>query len=256
MLLFEARFDLRLHALHEGLVLALLFFKRLGDLRVTDGVEIFERQILKLPLDALHTEAVGNGGVDLHRFKRLLALLFRRLILHGAHVVRAVGKLDENDADVLGHGHEHLAQVLHLLFFLAGILHARQLGNALDKIRHRGRELLGDLGVGGGGVLDAVVHERGLDGLRVQPQLLGDDLRNGERMGDKRRAVLAELAVVMGVGIAEGLVDLGEVSAGIILAHRLDQMVVHAEHELCLLAGLHTGAGSDDGKGRRRGILF
>ena len=49
---------------------------------------------------------------------------------------------------------------------------------------------------------------------------------------------------------------LGEVSAGIILAHRLDQMVVHAEHELCLLAGLHAGAGSDDGKGRRRGILF
>ena len=100
------------------------------------------------------------------------------------------------------------------------------------------------------------MHEGGLDGLRVQPQLLGDDLRNGERMGDKRRAVLAELAVVMGVGIAEGLVDLGEVSAGIILAHRLDQMVVHAEHELCLLAGLHAGAGSDDGKGRRRGILF
>ena len=256
VLLFEARFDLRLHALHEGLVLALLFFKRLGDLRVTDGVEIFERQILKLPLDALHTEAVGDGRVDLHRFKRLLPLLFGRLILHGAHVVRAVGKLDENDADVLGHGHEHLAQVLHLLFFLAGVLHARQLGNALDKIRHRGRELLGDLGVGGGGILDAVVHEGGLDGLRVQPQLLGDDLRNGERMGDKRRAVLAELAVVMGVGIAEGLVDLGEVSAGIILAHRLDQMVVHAEHELCLLAGLHAGAGSDDGKGRRRGILF
>ena len=165
MLLFEARFDLRLHALHEGLVLALLFFKRLGDLRVTDGVEIFERQILKLPLDALHTEAVGNGGVDLHRFERLLALLFRRLVLHGAHIVRAVGELDEDDADVLGHGHEHLAQVLHLLFFLAGVLHARQLGNALDKIRHRGRELLGDLGIRGGGVLDAVVHEGGLDGL-------------------------------------------------------------------------------------------
>ena len=120
----------------------------------------------------------------------------------------------------------------------------------------RGNAVFGDLGVGGGGILDAVVHERGLDGLRVQPQLLGDDLRNGERVGDERRAVLAELAVVMGVGIAEGLVDLGEVSAGIILAHRLDQMVVHAEHELCLLAGLHAGAGSDDGKGRRRGILF
>ena len=43
LLLFEARFDLRLHALHEGLMLALLFLERLGDLLVADGVEIFER---------------------------------------------------------------------------------------------------------------------------------------------------------------------------------------------------------------------
>ena len=82
-----------------------------------------------------------------------------------AHIVRAVGDLDEDDADVLGHRHEHLAQVLHLLFFLAGVLHARQLGDALDQVRDRGGELLGDLGIRGGGVLDAVVHEGGLDGL-------------------------------------------------------------------------------------------
>ena len=165
VLLLQALFDLRLHALHKGLVLGLLGLERAGDLVVADGVQILEGQILKLPLDALHTEAVGDGGVNFHRFKRLLPLLFRRLVLHGAHVVRAVGQFDENDADVLGHGHEHLAQVLHLLFFLAGVLHARQLGDALDQIRDRGGELLGDLGIRGGGVLDAVVHEGGLDGL-------------------------------------------------------------------------------------------
>ena len=165
VLLVEARFNLRLHAVHESLVLALLCLERLCDLLVAHGVEVFERQVLKLPLDALHTETVGDGGVDLHRFKRLLALLFRRLILHGAHVVRAVGKLDEDDADVLSHGHEHLAQVFHLLLFLAGVLHARQLGDALDKVGDGGGELLGDLGIGRVGVLDAVVHEGGLDGL-------------------------------------------------------------------------------------------
>ena len=191
MLLFQARFDLRLHALHKGLVLGLLGLERAGDLLVADGVEVLERQVFELPLDALHTEAVGDGRVDLHRFKRLLPLLFRCLILHGAHIVRAVGQLDEDDADVLGHGHEHLAQVLHLLLFLAGVLHARQLGDALDQIRDRGGELLGDLGIGRIGILDAVVHEGGLDGLGVEPQFLGDDLRDGKGVGDEGGAVLA-----------------------------------------------------------------
>ena len=165
VLLFQARLDLRLHAVHKGLVLGLLGLERAGDLVVADGVQILEGQILKLPLDALHTESVGDGGVNFHRFERLLPLLFGRLVLHGAHVVRAVGQFDENDADVLGHGHEHLAQVLHLLFFLAGVLHARQLGDTLDQVRDRGGELLGDLGIRGGGVLNAVVHEGSLNGL-------------------------------------------------------------------------------------------
>lgn len=108
VLLLQALFDLRLHAVHKGLVLGLLGRERAGDLVVADGIQILEGQILKLPLDALHTEAVGDGGVNFHRFKRLLPLLFCRLVLHGAHVVRAVGQFDENDADVLGHRHEHL----------------------------------------------------------------------------------------------------------------------------------------------------
>ena len=199
---------------------------------------------------------MSDGRVNFHRFERLLPLLFRRLVLHGAHVVRAVGQFDENDADVLGHGHEHLAQVLHLLFFLAGVLHARQLGDALDQIRDRGGELFGDLGIRGGGVLDAVVHEGGLDGLTVQPQLLCNDLRDGERVRDKRRAVLSELTVVVRVGIAEGLVDLGKVCARVVLVDRLDKVVVHTEHERRLLAGLHAGAGRDDLEGSRSGILF
>ena len=47
---------------------------------------------------ALHAQAVGDGGVDLHRLERLLTLLVGGLILHRAHIVRAVGDLDEDDA--------------------------------------------------------------------------------------------------------------------------------------------------------------
>ena len=78
-----------------------------------------------------------DGGVYLHRFKRLLTLLFLCLICHGSHIVQTVGNLYENDADVLGHCHEHLAQIFHLLVFLAGVLHARELRDALNDVGHR-----------------------------------------------------------------------------------------------------------------------
>ena len=51
--------------------------------------------------------------------------------------MQAVGNFDEDDADVLRHGHEHLAQIFHLLLFHRRILHARQLCDALDQIRDR-----------------------------------------------------------------------------------------------------------------------
>ena len=43
VLLLQARLDLRLHAVHKGLVLGLLGRERAGDLVVADGVEILER---------------------------------------------------------------------------------------------------------------------------------------------------------------------------------------------------------------------
>ena len=87
-------------------------------------------------LDALHAQAVGDGRVDLHGFQGLLLLLAGALVLHGAHVVQPVADFDEDHPDVLGHGHEHLAQVLHLLLFLGDILHPRQLGDPLHQLRH------------------------------------------------------------------------------------------------------------------------
>ena len=40
---------------------------------------------------------------------------FGDLVLHGAHIVQPVTDLDEDDPDVLGHGQQHFAQILHLL---------------------------------------------------------------------------------------------------------------------------------------------
>ena len=108
------------------------------------------------------------------------------------------------------------------------------------------------------------MHEGGLDGLGVEPQLFGDDLRDGEGVGDKGRAVLAQLAAVMILCVMVGLVDLRKVRAGVIVADGLDQMVVHPAHERLMLGRegrMHCLCGllflcGGDARLYRCGILF
>ena len=111
----------------------------------------------QLPLGALHAEAVRDGRIDFHRLQRFGALFIRRLIGHRAHVVETVGNLDQDDADVLCHRQQHFAQILHLLVFLAGILHTGQLGNALDDIRDGSAELAGNIFVAETGIFNDVM---------------------------------------------------------------------------------------------------
>ena len=146
---------------------------------------------------------MGDGSVDLHRLGGLYELLFAALVVHGAHVVQAVGYLDEDDADVLRHGDEHLAQVLGLLLLVARVLHARQLGDALDDVGHGGAELALDVVVRGGRVLYDVVQEGGDDGVLVQA-LLGDYLGGGDAVGDVGRAVAPLLPLVELHGVLIG----------------------------------------------------
>ena len=109
--------------------------------------------------------------------------------------METVGDLDEDHADVLGHGHEHLAQVLHLLVFLAGVLHPGELGDALHDIRHGGAEGMGNVRVGEGGILNDVVQKGGADGILIQTQVHGD-VRRGYAVGHVGGAVLAQLALM------------------------------------------------------------
>ena len=115
----------------EAVVLLLQIVR---NLLVAHRVQDLQRPVLQLPLDPLHTQPVGQGGVDLHGLHGDVPLLLLPLELDGAHIVQAVGQLDHDDPDVLRHGDEHLAQVLHLLLFLGGItgvLHLSQLGDAV-----------------------------------------------------------------------------------------------------------------------------
>ena len=57
----------------------------------------------------------ASGRVDLARLERDAAPLVRPQVLERAHVVQAVGELDQDDARVLRHRQQQLAVVLDLL---------------------------------------------------------------------------------------------------------------------------------------------
>ena len=90
-----------------------------------------------------------------------------------------------------------LAQVLHLLLFLGGVLTPGQLGDPSTRSATVDAEELGDLLVGGPGVLDAVVEQGGDDGVGIQLQLR-HNLRHCQGVGDIGGAILAQLS---GVGV-------------------------------------------------------
>jgi len=81
-----------------------------GDLFVAHRVEMAEAQVLQFPLHLPDTQAVGEGGEDIQRLAGdTLAALFGQRAQR-AHVVQAVGQLNQHHAHVVHHCQENLAQ--------------------------------------------------------------------------------------------------------------------------------------------------
>jgi len=102
------------------------------DLGVLAGMQHLEGEILELPLERVDTETVSERGVHLERLARLLHLFLLAQVLDRAHVVQSIGELDQDDAHVARHRHDHLAVVLGLGLLAALELDSGQLGDAFD----------------------------------------------------------------------------------------------------------------------------
>ena len=143
----------------------------------------------------------AKGGVDIEGFTGDALAFFRLQVLQRAHVVEAVGELDEDDADVGDHGQQHLADVFCLMVFAVGELDLVELGDAFYDVSDLLVEALGDLRRGDVGIFYGVVQEAGCYGCRVHLEV-GQDLTDFQGMNDVR---LAGGALLVGVLLdAEG----------------------------------------------------
>ena len=144
-------------------------------------LEVAERQLLELVLDLAHPEAVGDRRVDVARLLGDLDAALLGQVVERPHVVQPVGELHEDDADVVHHREQHLAEVLGLPLLARGERDGADLGHPFDHVGDLGPEQLLDALDGGQGVLDDVVEQAGGDGDRVELHV-GEDVGHRERM--------------------------------------------------------------------------
>ena len=90
--------------------------------------------------------------------------------------MQAVGQLNQDDTDILGHGQEHFTQIFRLnLDLIRRIGQLSQLGDAVYQKGHIVAELRRDLFGGHDRILHRVVQKTRHDGLLVQLQVRQDD---------------------------------------------------------------------------------
>ena len=74
-----------------------------GDRRIGVRLQFPKRQRLHLGHHLVHADSLGERRVDIHRLAGdAPPLLFRRDVIERAHVVQAVGELDQKHPDVVG----------------------------------------------------------------------------------------------------------------------------------------------------------
>jgi hypothetical protein len=191
-----------LDLLHQLLAVAAGTAHRRREDAIAHGVERAEGKILELVLEGVDAEAVGDGREDVEGLARDAVALVRRHHPERAHVVKAIGQLDEHDADVVDHRQHHLLQVGRLLLGARIEVQMGELAQAVDEARDRLAEFLLDVHPRDVGVFQHIVQQRGHDAVAVEREF-GHRAGDRQGMGDVGLAGEALLALV-GLG-AEGV---------------------------------------------------
>ena len=182
-----------------------------------------EAQVFQLELQVVEAESSCDRRVDIECLARHGAPPRRRHGIQRAHVVRAVGELHQDHAQVAHHGEHHLAEGFRLRLGARLELDLVQLGDTVDDFRHRRAELAGELFLGDRRVFDDVVQDGRDDGVGVHVQI-GQDLRGRQRVRDVRLAGETLLTFVRLGAELGGLTHPRDVVGGKIGLDAVDQL--------------------------------
>ena len=174
----------------------------------------------------MHAEAIGDRRVELQGFTRDALALLAAERPERAHVVQAIREFYQNDANVLGHRHGHLLEVLGLGFG-AGLEDGGELGYAVDDLGHLLPEACSQRALADPSVFDNVVKESGHQGLMVHVHA-GEDMGDGSGVGDVRVPRLAHLPLMGFLRIGEGPLHLCH---GVVFEIGLEALGQHLERD-------------------------
>ena len=130
-------------------------------------VERFEAQLLELDTHAIHAQPICYGGIDIQGFPRNTTALIGRQHIQRAHIVEAVSNLDQDNPQVLGHGHGHLLKVFCLRLGATAEGNLVEFADAVYQISHGIAKLRLDRGLGDARVFDYVMEHGGHQTLMV-----------------------------------------------------------------------------------------
>ena len=109
-----------------------------------------------------------NRRINFERFRRDATPLAARHVRQGAHIVRAVGQFDQDDAHIARHGQQHFAKGLSLVFFARVELQFVQFGQPIDQFGDRRAKPFNQFYLGYAAVFQRVVQQRSHEGLGVE----------------------------------------------------------------------------------------
>ena len=164
--------------------------------RVRARVGGLERQLLQLVLDLAHAEPVGDRRVDVERLLGDPGATLLGQMIERPHVVEPIRELHHDDADVVHHRQQHLAEVLRLPLLARREGDGTELRDALDDVGDVRAEQLLDALDGRERVFDHVVQQAGRNGDDVEPHV-GEDVGDLERMDEVRLPGMAHLSLVL-----------------------------------------------------------
>jgi hypothetical protein len=188
-------------------------------------VDVLEGQVLQLLAHLLDPHAAGERRIDLQRLLGDALALLGRHELEGAHVVQAVGELDQEHPDIVRDREQELAEVLALSGALGDEVEALDLGQPVHERADLRPERPVDLVEGGRRVLDRVVQHRRRDRGFVELEIRqdGGDL---EGMAEEQVARGPLLVAVGHHRIDIRAIEQRLVGRGVVALHPLDEFVL------------------------------